>query len=68
MPNHDPEYLFFSLDNPQSRYLAPIFGDLSQREKNSEIKPPLPEAHVSVFAFAVIPMHRIDTAIGSNIF
>ena len=45
-----------------------LFLDLSQREKNSEIKPPLPEAHVSVFAFAVIPMHRIDTAIGSNIF
>ena len=48
--------------------MTPIFGDLSQNEKLSEITPPLPEAHVSVFAFAVIPMHRIDTAIGSNIF
>ena len=48
--------------------MAPIFGDLSQTENFSDIKPPLAEAHVSVFAFAVIPMHRIDTAIGSNIF
>ena len=29
------------VDRAQERDLAPVFGDLSQSEKNSKIKPPL---------------------------
>ena len=29
------------VDSAQERDLAPVFGDLSQSEKNSKIKPPL---------------------------
>ena len=36
VPNHSTEHLLFSWSQ-----LAPIFGDLSQSEQLSEIKPPL---------------------------
>ena len=38
MPNHSSEHLLVLVDSAQGSYLAPIFGDLSQIEKLSEIK------------------------------
>ena len=40
MPNHETEHLHFRLylESAKSRDLAPIFEDLSQNEKLSEIK------------------------------
>ena len=38
VPNHSPEDLLFIA---MGSALAPVFGDLSQGEKDSEIKPPV---------------------------
>ena len=47
VPNHYSEHLLFRwICSAQDSDLAPFFGDLSQIEKLSEIKPPL-ELHQS---------------------
>ena len=48
MPNQDPEYLLFRwIGRTQGRDLATIFGDLSQSNKQIEIKLPLVETNDS---------------------
>jgi hypothetical protein len=41
VPNYNPEDYPQKKEDAQDRDLAPIFGDLSQSEKLSGIKPPL---------------------------
>ena len=45
------------MDSGQGRNMAPIFGDLSQSEELSEIKPPL----VAVFCMAEKSARLVDS-------
>ena len=45
------------MDSAQGRNMAPIFGDLSQSEELSEIKPPL----VAVFCMAEKSARLVDS-------
>ena len=60
VPNcHYPEHLPLILDSAKDSDLSPLFEDLSQSEKLSEIKPPSKKKSFSQCSIAVVYAYRI---------